>query len=156
VWDESFVEEVKSFTPGIIQLTAESYYLRASEDDPTAPASPLQKSDEKTWTAKIDVVFETSFIRKLGDVIPAAPTLRILDYNNTDITNKIYNVFIDLHSSLQNYNYVTGLSQTTLLKRTIISHVKVNTYGTIKEIETAFEIVPEVLDFGRWVKLVVY
>jgi hypothetical protein len=156
VWDESLVEEVKSFTPGIIQLTAESYYLRASEDDPTAPASPLQKSDEKTWTAKIDVVFETSFIRKLGDVIPAAPTLRILDYNNTDITNKIYNVFIDLHSSLQNYNYVTGLSQTTLLKRTIISHVKVNTYGTIKEIETAFEIVPEVLDFGRWVKLVVY
>jgi hypothetical protein len=156
IWDDSLVEEVKSFTPGIIQLTAESYYLRASENDATVPASPLQKSDEKTFTAKIDVVFETSFIRKLGDVIPAAPTLRILDYNNTDITNKIYNVFIDLSSDLQNYDYRTGVSQAPLSGQTIISHVKVNTYGTIKEIETAFEIVPKVLDFGLWVRLLSY
>lgn len=154
VWDSLLVEEVKSFTPGIIELTAQSFYLKASEDNPSVPANPLQKSDEQTYTNKLYVVFETSFIRKLGDVIPAAPTLRILDYNNADITNKIYNVFFDLSTNLQGYNYQQGLVQSPLPRRTIISHVKVNTYGTIKEIETAFEIVPRVIDFGIWINLV--
>jgi len=154
VWDSSLVEEVKSFTPGIIELKAQSYYLRANPNDPSVPAQPLQKSDEKTYTEKLDVVFETSFIRKLGDLIPAAPTLRILGYNNTDITNKIYNVYIDLAPNLQNFEYAQGIVQNVLPRRTIISHLKVNTYGTIKEIETSFEIVPAVLDFGTWIRLI--
>jgi hypothetical protein len=154
VWDSSLVEEVRSFTPGIIELTAQSFILKADPDNPTQAADPLERSDEQTYTRKIYVVLETSFIRKIGDAIPATPALRILDYNNTDITNKIYNVYFDLSGELQYFDYDQGVTESSILRRTIISHVKVNTYGTIKEIETSFELVLDVINFGTWSRLI--
>jgi hypothetical protein len=153
VWNSSLVEEVKSFTPGIIELTAQARFLKADPNNPSAPAEPLQISHEQTYARRIYVVLETSFIRKMGDAIPATPALRILDYNNVDITDKIYNAYLDLSGELQHFDQYQGNVQKSLIKQTIISHVKVNTYGTIKEIETSFELVLDVINFGAWGKV---
>ena len=153
VWDSSLVEEVKSFTPGIIELTAQSKFLKANPENPSFPVTPYEISGEQTYTEKINVVYETSFIRKLGDVIPPAPALRILDYNTQDITSKIYNISELPSFFTYQFDYSPGASNVSASIQKIISHIKLNTYGTTQEIETAFEIAPVVIDFGMWVGL---
>lgn len=153
VWDETLVDSSKNYTPGFIELTAESFVLKEDPNSPGVPASPLVESNRVSYYKKINVIFETGFIKKIGDQIPAAPSLRILDYNNEDITANIFDVNA-LIPNAQFFNYQQGVAERGIPTSLVISHSKLNTYGTIYEIETAFEIIALPVNFGTWIGLI--
>lgn len=149
-WATTDPDIVYNYSATSFELRAKQKILKLDPDNPTQPLTPIEILEETFFSKKKYCIFESAFVRKIGPIPPAAPSLRVLDFNGENITNDIYYANMEFPVT---GNYQPGSLESSLSASVIISSAKINTYGQIQELETNFEIATSGVDFGLFVSL---
>lgn len=152
MWDNTATETIYNYTTTSFDILAQSQTVREDPANPGEPINPWEISNQVSYKKKIYCLLETATIKKMGDDLPQIPALKILSLSGEDITNKIYNANDEFN--LNFFQLYREKETSTIPKTAIISTARLNTYGTIKELEVVCELVIQPIDFGMFSALV--